>query len=68
MQQQLLDLAVAASAELLRPAEVTGVVPGNPPTITVRANGAERRVTARLVVGADGGNSRVAASGRKRVT
>jgi menaquinone-9 beta-reductase len=59
MQQQLLDLATAAGAELLRPAEVTGVTPGNPPTITLRANGVEQRVTARLVVGADGRNSRV---------
>jgi 2-polyprenyl-6-methoxyphenol hydroxylase-like FAD-dependent oxidoreductase len=59
MQQQLLDLAVAAGAELLRPAEVTGVSPGDPPTITLRANDGERRVTARLVVGADGRNSRV---------
>lgn len=59
MQQQLLDLAVAAGAELLRPAEVTGVIPGNPPTFTLRANGVDQRVTARLVVGADERNSRV---------
>jgi 2-polyprenyl-6-methoxyphenol hydroxylase-like FAD-dependent oxidoreductase len=59
MQQQLLDLAVAADAELLRPAEVTGVIPGNPPTITLRANSVEQQVTARLVVGADGRNSRM---------
>jgi 2-polyprenyl-6-methoxyphenol hydroxylase-like FAD-dependent oxidoreductase len=59
MQQQLLDLAVAAGAELQRPAEVTGVVPGNPPTITLRANSVEQQVTARLVVGADGRNSRM---------
>ena len=59
MQQQLLDLAAAAGAELLRPAEVTGVIPGDPPSITLRADGAEQRVTAHLVVGADGRNSRV---------
>jgi len=58
-QQQLLDLAVAAGVELLKPAEVTGVIPGNPPTLTLRANGVEQRVAARLVVGADGRNSRV---------
>jgi 2-polyprenyl-6-methoxyphenol hydroxylase-like FAD-dependent oxidoreductase len=63
MQQQLLDLAVAAGAELLRPAEVTGVIPGNLPTVTLRANGVEQRVAARLVVGADGRNSRVRAWG-----
>ena len=44
MQQQLLDLAVAAGAELRRPAEVTGVIPGDPPVITLRANGVEQRV------------------------
>jgi menaquinone-9 beta-reductase len=59
MQQQLLDLAVAAGAELLRPAEVIGIAPGDTPAITLRANSLERRVTARLVVGADGRNSRV---------
>ena len=48
MQQQLLDLAVAAGAESLRPAEVTGVIPGDPPTIKLRTNGVEQRVAARL--------------------
>jgi 2-polyprenyl-6-methoxyphenol hydroxylase-like FAD-dependent oxidoreductase len=48
-----------AGAELLRPAEITGVIPGNPPTVTLRANGVEQRVIARLVVGADVRNSRV---------
>ena len=59
MQQQLLGLAVAGGAELLRPAEVTGILPGDRPTVTLRADGRERQVTARLVVGADGRNSRV---------
>jgi len=59
MQQCLLDLAVASGAELLRPAEVLEVCPGDPPTATVRVDGATRQLTCRLVVGADGRNSRV---------
>jgi 2-polyprenyl-6-methoxyphenol hydroxylase-like FAD-dependent oxidoreductase len=34
------------------------VVPGDPPKVRARANGGEREVSARLVVGADGRNSR----------
>jgi 2-polyprenyl-6-methoxyphenol hydroxylase-like FAD-dependent oxidoreductase len=59
MQQQLLDLAIAAGVELWRPTEVTGVTPGDPPCVFARWHGMEQRVTARLVVGADGRNSRV---------
>jgi 2-polyprenyl-6-methoxyphenol hydroxylase-like FAD-dependent oxidoreductase len=59
MQQRLLDLAVAAGVELWRPAEVTGVTPGDPPAVVARWRGVEQRVTAQLVVGADGRNSRV---------
>jgi 2-polyprenyl-6-methoxyphenol hydroxylase-like FAD-dependent oxidoreductase len=62
MQQRLLDHAVAAGAELLRPAEVTHVAPGTPPSVCARWNGVERRITARLVVGADGRNSKVRVS------
>lgn len=61
MQQCLLDLAVESGAELLRPAEVLEVVPGDPPTVTLRVDGTTRRLTCRLVVGADGRNSRVRA-------
>jgi 2-polyprenyl-6-methoxyphenol hydroxylase-like FAD-dependent oxidoreductase len=46
---------------LLRPAEAVGVVAGHPPTIIVRADGSERRITGRLAVGADGRNSRLRA-------
>jgi 2-polyprenyl-6-methoxyphenol hydroxylase-like FAD-dependent oxidoreductase len=59
MQQCLLDSAVAARVELRRPAEVTNVIPGDPPTVVVRMGGAEQTITARLVVGADGRNSQV---------
>ncbi|QDC11568.1 FAD-dependent oxidoreductase [Oceanicola sp. D3] len=49
--------------ELRMNAEVTGLVeqePGGPVTgVTVREEGTERRVTARLVIGADGRHSRV---------
>ena len=61
MQQMLLDMAVASGAELLRPGEAVGVVADVPPTILVRANGSEWRITGRLVVGADGRNSRLRA-------
>jgi 2-polyprenyl-6-methoxyphenol hydroxylase-like FAD-dependent oxidoreductase len=59
MQQCLLDLAVASGAELWRPAEAISVVQGDPPKVRVQANDGEREVSARLVVGADGRNSRV---------
>ena len=59
MQQRLLNLAVQADVELRRPAEVIGVIPGDPPTIRLRENGGEQQITARLVVGADGRHSRM---------
>ena len=62
MQQRLLDHAVAAGAELLRPAEVAHVALGARPSVCARWNGVERRITARLVVGADGRNSKVRVS------
>ena len=61
MQQTLLDIAVASGAELLRPAEAIGLVAGDPPTVLIRANGSDRQFTARLVIGADGRNSRLRA-------
>jgi len=61
MQHRLLDHAVAAGAELLRPAEVVHVCLGPSPTVVARWNGVERRISAHLVVGADGRGSRVRA-------
>jgi 2-polyprenyl-6-methoxyphenol hydroxylase-like FAD-dependent oxidoreductase len=61
MQQTLLDMAIASGAQLLRPADAVEVVTGDPPTVLVRANGSDRRLTGRLVVGADGRNSRLRA-------
>ena len=61
MQQCLLDLATQSGAQLLRPAEVVDLTPSDPSIVTIRSNGATRQVTSRLVVGADGRNSRVRA-------
>ena len=61
MQHKLLELAVEAGAELRRPAECVAVTPGPKPGIIIRANGIEETVSARLVVAADGRNSRVRA-------
>jgi 2-polyprenyl-6-methoxyphenol hydroxylase-like FAD-dependent oxidoreductase len=59
MQRRLLNLAVQAGAELRRPAEVIGVIGGDPSTIRLRENGSEQQITARLVVGADGRHSKM---------
>lgn len=59
MQQCLLDHAVSLGAELRRGAEVVGVTPGERPEVRYRSDGVDRRAEARLVVGADGRNSRV---------
>ena len=61
MQQCLLDLATESGADLLRPAEVVDVTPGDPPSVTIRSEGSTRQLTSRLVIGADGRNSRVRA-------
>jgi len=68
MQQHLLDQAVQADVELRRPTEVVTVIPGNPPTIKLRENGSEQQITARLVVGADGRNSKMRGWGGFRVS
>ena len=63
MQQRLLDLAVETGCELLRPAVVIGVTPGDNarqnPTVVIRTGRVDAKLTARLVVGADGRNSHV---------
>jgi 2-polyprenyl-6-methoxyphenol hydroxylase-like FAD-dependent oxidoreductase len=59
MQQRLLDLAVQAGAELRRPAEVVGIEVGARPSLLVRSEIGTERIDARLVVAADGRNSRV---------
>ncbi len=61
MQQRMLELAVETGAELRRPAEFVALTPGSKPSITFRANGIDETISARLVVAADGRNSRVRA-------
>ena len=58
-QETLLALAVAAGAELWRPARAVRVEPGSQPAVSVRVAGGHQRAAARLVVGADGRNSNV---------
>jgi len=62
MQQCLLDLATESGAHLLRPAETVDVTPGDQPSVTIRSGQSTRQLTSRLVVGADGRNSRVRAA------
>jgi 2-polyprenyl-6-methoxyphenol hydroxylase-like FAD-dependent oxidoreductase len=60
MQEAVLDAAGAAGAEVLRPATVVGVTPGPRPTVEVRReDGSSAPLGARLVVGADGRESKV---------
>jgi 2-polyprenyl-6-methoxyphenol hydroxylase-like FAD-dependent oxidoreductase len=64
MQEAVLEAARAAGAEVLRPASVTAVTAGAQPAVTVRReDGGEAAFTARLVVGADGRESKVRAWG-----
>jgi 2-polyprenyl-6-methoxyphenol hydroxylase-like FAD-dependent oxidoreductase len=64
MQEGVLAAARAAGAEVLRPATVTGVTAGAQPTVTVRReDGGEEVFAARLVVGADGRESKLRAWG-----
>jgi len=59
MQEVLLEAAKEAGVEVWRGAVVSGVCPGDEPAVTVRHDGEVRRLTARLVVGADGRRSQV---------
>jgi menaquinone-9 beta-reductase len=59
MQEAMLRAAAASGAEVRRGAVVTGVSPGEPPSVTVEHDGKVETLTARLVVGVDGRASRV---------
>ena len=59
LQELVLAEAAQAGAEVRRGAKVREVKPGNPPTVTVEANGQVEELTPRLVVGADGRSSMV---------
>jgi len=62
MQETLLQEAQRAGAEVRRGVGVTNIEPGANPAVTVSENGREERISARLIVLADGRGS----AGRKR--
>jgi 2-polyprenyl-6-methoxyphenol hydroxylase-like FAD-dependent oxidoreductase len=59
LQELVLAEAAQVGAEVRRGAKVRELKPGNPPTVTVEANGQVEELTPRLVVGADGRSSMV---------
>ena len=59
MQEALIEEAAVAVATVWRPSKLVSLTAGGPPTAEVTVDGVVRTVTARLVVGADGRNSRV---------
>ncbi|MGE0607333.1 MAG: FAD-dependent oxidoreductase [Pirellulales bacterium] len=59
MQEVLLAAAADAGVEVRRGAKAVHVAPGYPASITLECDGQKEELTARLVVGADGRNSRV---------
>ena len=59
MQEVLIEEAAVAGATVWRPSKLVSLTAGGPPTAEVMVDGVVRTVTARLVVGADGRNSRV---------
>ena len=62
MQRQLLDSAEAAGADVRRGVEITAVEAGTPPYLRMRGAHGEERISARLVIGADGRASKVRAT------
>ena len=59
MQEVLIEEAALAGATVWRPSKLVSLIPGDHPMAEVEVEGDARTVTARLVVGADGRNSRV---------
>jgi menaquinone-9 beta-reductase len=59
MQETLLRLAATAGAEVRRGVTVTKVSPGSPPTVHVQGDSNDQTYGARLIIGADGRQSRV---------
>ena len=59
MQETLLAAAETAGADVRRGAVVQGIETDGPPVVTVQLNGRAERISARLLVGADGRNSAV---------
>jgi 2-polyprenyl-6-methoxyphenol hydroxylase-like FAD-dependent oxidoreductase len=59
MQEALVTLATKAGAEVVRGAAIDQAIPGSPPSVTMTVDGAVRRASARLVVVAEGRESRL---------
>jgi 2-polyprenyl-6-methoxyphenol hydroxylase-like FAD-dependent oxidoreductase len=57
MQEAVIDPARLAGATIWRGATVREIKPGDPPSATVEKDGSLQRLTARIVIGADGRNS-----------
>lgn len=64
MQEVLLSYAEKAGARIWRGATVTEVTPGSPPRVSVQRDGHQSTIQARLVVGADGRESKTRRWGR----
>jgi menaquinone-9 beta-reductase len=60
MQQVLITEAARAGAEILRGGALLAVHPGETPEAEIESSGAVRRVSARLIIGADGRESQLA--------
>jgi menaquinone-9 beta-reductase len=60
MQEVLLAEAARAGAEILRGAVMQAIYPGDRPEADIGANGETKRVSARLIIGADGRESQLA--------
>jgi menaquinone-9 beta-reductase len=63
MQEAALSAAESAGAEVWRGVRVRQVEPGSPPTVIVEGGAGSERISARLVVGADGRSSMARKSG-----
>ena len=59
MQEMLVTLATKAGAEVVRGVAIDRAIPGSPPSVTMTVDGAVRRASARLVVVAEGRESRL---------
>ena len=59
MQETLISLAERSGAEILRGTVVDQAIPGSPPSVIVTVNGERRSLSSRLVVVAEGRDSRL---------
>ncbi len=59
MQDSLLSIAQDAGVEIVRGVTLDNIVPGSPPSVRLTSEGVERKLSARLVVVADGRESRL---------